>query len=197
MYWKNSNFQIKYFIAGKCHTADEAYRQLKQLLEDRDLVVKNSEAAQLRAQAKKARCNETINMEKSTEADILEAKADLAEMEVFAEQGKEALEQAKRECEYIRSLIDELQSYRKYAHLPDHEAFQLAQEEEWLEELKWRAENFLGSQGFIPHDHIAAMRMHPEWDKQIRPYVQHLIEASRRNEDILPYHPPPMLEKQD
>ena len=194
MYWQNSNFQLKHFIAGNCHTADEAYRVLKQQWEDRDLAVRNAEASQMRAEAKNMRCREKLTNKDSSEADQLEALADLKEMEVFEEQGKAVLDAAERERDYIQHLIDEVQPYRKYAHLPDHEAHQLAQEEEWMEELKWRAENFLGSQGFIPSDHLATMRMHPAWDEHLLPHVQTLVEMSKSGKNILTHHAPPMIE---
>lgn len=197
MYWQNSNFQIKHFIVGSCHTADEAYRKLKQQWEDRDLAVRNVEASQLRQQAKMARCQDVFDNPDSSEADILEAQADLAEMKVFEDQGRGVLEAAIRERDYIASLMEELQPYRKYAHLPDHEAFQLSQEEEWKEELKWRAENFLGSQGFIPHDHLATMRMHPAWDRELLPHVEGLIEANRHGHAFLTHHAPPLLENKE
>ena len=197
MYWRNSNFQLRNFIAGKCHTADEAYRELKQQFEDRDLAVRNAEASQLRAEAKIMRANEIIESETTSDADKLEAEADLVEFRVFEEQGKNVLEAAVRERDFIQSLIDEVQPHRKYAHLPDHEAFQLAQEEEWAEELKWRAENFLGSQGFIPHDHLAAMRLHPAWETKLLPYVEGLIESNKHGHTFLTHHAPPMLEHKD
>ena len=76
-----------------------------------------------------------------------------------------------------------------FGHIPDDEAAQACQEEEWKLELMWRAENFLGSQGMIPHDHLATMRMHPAW-KELSGHVQHLIELHREGKpfDALPDH---------
>lgn len=42
MHWRNSNFQITYFIAGACHTPDEAYRKLRLLQEERKLALEQT-----------------------------------------------------------------------------------------------------------------------------------------------------------
>jgi hypothetical protein len=46
------------------------------------------------------------------------------------------------------------------------------QEEEWLGELKQRAENFLLTAGTIPHDHFQTMRMHPQFKAELVPHIQ-------------------------
>lgn len=71
MHWRNSNFQIMAFIVSKCHTPDEAYRQLQQLREDRDVAIRNATASEKRAEAKTLRARYVIeNAESYTPADV-------------------------------------------------------------------------------------------------------------------------------
>jgi hypothetical protein len=67
--------------------------------------------------------------------------------------------------------MKELEPQRKYKHLTDQEAHEAMQREEWCHELMNRAENFLVSQGTIPHDHLEAMRNHPDFSTQILPHI--------------------------
>lgn len=189
MHWRNSNFGIRHFIANKCHTADEAYRVLCELYEDRDVAIKNAEAASLREKAKRTKA-ESILTSDAPEWEKMEAEAELIELDAFKKQGDDVLDAGIRERDYIQSLIAEIQPLRKYAHLPDHEAYQLAQEEEWKHELVWRAQNFLASQGNIPHDHLATMRLHPAWEDTLLPQIEHIIDLQKAGKGFLPMHTP-------
>ena len=197
MHWKNSNFGIKNFLANGCHTPDEAYRILRQLYEERDVAIRNAKAVDLRQQAKAKRAELVLDDEEATEIDKLEAQADLVEIEAFAPQSEAVLVDAKRERDYIQSLIDEIQEYRVYGHLSDPDAFQEAQEDEWEAELIWRAENFLASQGSIPHDHLSTMRLHPKWESIIGPAVQRLSEQVQDRSLSLGMHKTPLLLKSE
>ncbi len=42
MFWRNSSFQVAYFIVGKCHTIDEAYRVALELRHERDTSIKQA-----------------------------------------------------------------------------------------------------------------------------------------------------------
>ena len=64
MHWRNSNFQIKHFIAGKCHTPDEAYRMLLQQWEDRELAIRTANVSSLRAEATVAKARATLDESK-------------------------------------------------------------------------------------------------------------------------------------
>ena len=199
MHWKNSNFQIKHFIAGKCHTPDEAYRMLLQQHEDRDIAIRNNRAAVLRSEAKMAKARHVLQDEAAEEWERKEAEADIAEIEANLPQGEAVLDQAMKERDYIKSLMDEILPQCVYfGHLEDHEAAQACQQEEWKLELMWRAENFLGSQGMIPHDHLATMRMHPEW-AALSGHVQHLLELHQNGKpfDALPDHSSPVAALED
>ncbi len=96
------------------------------------------------------------------------------------------IEVAQEEAVFIRKLIAKIQPLRLYAHLPDREAHQAAQRDEWREELKRRAENMLLSQGCIPWDHMETMRCHPDWHTEIYPHLQRieLAIANRVNGGI-------------
>lgn len=78
------------------------------------------------------------------------------------------------EMTYIQSLIEEVKPLRKYADKTDIVAHELAQEEEWLLELKNRIENYLLTQGFIPHDEFKTMRMHPQFKEELLPYLKNV-----------------------
>jgi hypothetical protein len=64
-----------------------------------------------------------------------------------------------------------IQPYRQYAHLPDAEAHEACQREEWRLELEARAQNYLLTAGTIPADHFATMRQHPDFSSHIMPAI--------------------------
>jgi len=173
MYWTNSNFQTKAFIAGKCHTADEAYRILCQQLEDRERALREAGFAAKEAELAIEELEEDI----ANAEGIAKRKLELKLERVCSEDSSGVVEVAKIERDFIKSLITELEPLRKYKHLPDAEAHQAAQQEEWQLELCFRAENYLAASGTIPHDHLAAMRMHPEWSTKISPRLLEITEA--------------------
>lgn len=181
MHWRNSRFQVVHFLVGKCHTPDEAYRVLKELREERDMALKSVKAADLRAQAKLMRARNTISRSMD-EIAVLEARADVAELEATKENSQACIDEAQRELTFIDEMIERIQPHRVYKDLPDHEAFQLCQQEEWKQELLWRAENYICTGG-IPADHFATMRMHPEFEKVIAPRLQELVLAVQKGKD--------------
>ena len=131
MYWRNSSFQVLSFIIGKCHTSDEMHRKLLELREERDLAIKNAEASQLKDKAKRMRnkIEQDVAKETNDEPRLLEAQAELMEMDAFVAQGKSCFEEALRERDYIDTLLAKVEPHRKYAHLPLHEANQACQME--------------------------------------------------------------------
>lgn len=176
MHWRNSNFQIVYFLAGKCHTVDAAYKMLCELREERDVAIRGAMASNFRAEAKKKRAAITIT-ENKDEASVLEAKADLAEIDALSTQSQKVYEQGLRERDFIDSCIAKIQPLRKYKHLPDHEAHQACQQEEWKMELMHRAKTFLLTSGTIPQDHLSTMMCHPEFKSDIAPKIDMLIKS--------------------
>jgi hypothetical protein len=99
--------------------------------------------------------------------------------------------QALRERDFLRGLIQRLEPHRKFSQLPDHLAAQACQREEWAEELKFRAENFIASIGHIPADQLAAMRQHPDFETVIAPHVQALIAQAQSG--AMPLHAKPLV----
>lgn len=173
MHWRNSNFQIAYFIAGRCHSADEAYRQLMQLREERDVALKTASASVKRAQARMLRAHATLTDPCTDEATRLEAEADLDDIEATRQQAQDCYDQAVRERDFIDTLIEKVKPHRQYAHLPDHEAHQAAQADEWHAELLFRAQNYLATGG-LPPDQLATMRLHPAFESSIAPAIENL-----------------------
>jgi hypothetical protein len=163
----NHDFQIAYFIAGACQTPDAAYSILCDLKEDRSNAIKSYKAGQLREQAKILRAKRLIAS--GDEISRLEGEADIAEVEALSETSKANYNAAVAELATINKCIDAVQPYRKFAHLPDIEAHEAAQQEEWKLQLIHTAENYLITSGSIPADHFSTMRMHPEFASEIMP----------------------------
>lgn len=174
MHWRNSNFQIAYFIAGKCHSADEAYRQLMQLREERDVAIKTANAGIKRAQARLLRAQAVLDDAQADAAARLDAEADVDDIEATREQAQDCYDQAIRERDFIDTLLERVKPRRQYAHLPDHEAHQAAQMDEWHAELLFRAQNYIATQGAIPPEQLATMRLHPAFEASILPAIEQM-----------------------
>ena len=168
----NHDFQILHFLVGSCHTPDGAYSLLCDLREGRSDALKAVKASKLREQAKTIRAQRKISS--SDPAEQLEGQADLAEIQAHAETTANNIAAAEQELAFIQTCIDKLQSMRKYSHLPDSQAHEACQQEEWRLELLYRAENFLLTQGTIPHDHFATMRQHPAFLTDILPALEQI-----------------------
>lgn len=166
---RNHDFQIAHFLVGACHTADGAYSLLCDLREDRSDALKNIQASRLREEAKIIRAKR--KMSSSDKAERLEGEADLAEIEAFAETVAKGIAAAKAELAFIDECIARIQPHRQFSHLPDPEAHEACQREEWRLELEYRAVNFIVTAGTIPHDHFATMRQHPDFSSAILPTI--------------------------
>ena len=171
---QNHDFQIAYFLAGSCHTPDGAYALMCDLHEDRDNAIRMYEASKLREEAKIIRAKRLLAS--ADEAEQLEGKADMVEIEAMADTVKRNLDAAIAERATIKKCMDRLEPLRKYAHLSLPEAHQAAQQEEWKLELIQRAENYLITQGSIPTDHFATMRMHPDFKEAILPKISQMTD---------------------
>lgn len=182
---QNSDFQIAYFLAGSCHTADGAYALLCDLREDRVNALNQVKAAQLRKRAKQAKARAVLAKPDALEHEKLEAEADLAEIEGWEATERANILAAEAELATIEKCIARVQPLRKFGTLSDAEAHQAAQQEEWKLELIYRAENFLLTVGHIPTDHFSTMRQHPEFATAILPAVNKidgLIANGQRDE---------------
>lgn len=175
----NHDFQLAYFLAGSCHTPDGAYALLCDLRQDRKDAIALVRSSALRGQAKRLRAEAALD---STDpATRLEAEADLAEMDAHAETLAVNIAAAKAELGTINKIIERIQPHRKFGHLPDAEAHEAAQADEWRLELMRRAENYLLTGNGIPADHFGAMRMHPDFETTIAPHIGFVQTAIAQN----------------
>lgn len=186
---KNKDFQIAYFLAGSCHTPDGAYSLLCDLREDRAHALAMVESSQLRQQARRVRaeavcimtvCNSENNevfLSSENDAKRLDAEAELSELDACAELEEINRLAAVAELETIDKCMALVQLLRRYAHLPDPQAHEAAQMEEWRLELIHRAENYLLSGAGLPPDQLATMRMHPQFKTGIMPEITRIQAA--------------------
>lgn len=163
----NHDFQLVHFLAGRCHTPDAAYALMHDLKDDREAAINNYHVATLRNKTKRDR----FAQELVRESEAAERKADLLELDYAEKTGKVLFDAAQDELACINKIIAALEPMRKYKDLPDAEAFEKAQEEEWLYELLERVENMLFCTGSISPDHFATMRQHPEFVSTILPFI--------------------------
>jgi hypothetical protein len=198
---QNHDFQIAYFIAGSCQTADAAYSILCDLEEDRDNAIKAFKAFSLRDQAKIKRAEATLaelneqptgfnlSERQRKEAGIMEAQADIEESKAMAETTQRNYDAALAELEFIRKCKNALMPLRKYSHLSDAEAHEAAQHDEWKLQLIHTAENHLLSGHAIPPDHYSTMRMHPAFLTDIVPELDRLAnlvkDATAKNDPTM------------
>lgn len=167
----NSDFQLRHFIAGGCRTPDAAWNVLYEQMLDVRMKIEATKANLIRRKAV------WLDLEASkqnirTEQDRLRYEASMIEYNSMGGILELALAGAERELGTIQKLMDELEPQRKYKHLPFLEATEASQNDEWREEFKARIENYLVSQGSIPHDQLDAMRSHPEFTSHILPHMK-------------------------
>lgn len=189
---QNTKFQLRYFLAGSCTTPDGAYSLLYGQLNDMQTKLAHADA-QLKKRQSKLKAAEAKEVQAQfeldqfitaspkhlvlqAEADLLEAQADRLEVEADIPTWEMNLKAAKQELKDIEDLMAELKPMCKYADLDILEQSEAAQEGEWLGELKMRAENFLLTQGTIPHDHFHTMRMHPQFKEVLIPFIQDMSD---------------------
>jgi hypothetical protein len=169
---QNHDFQIVNFIVGSCHTADGAFGILHDLRQDRDAAIKTYMANKLRQQAKIIRAKRMLDSD--DEAVRLEGKADIEDIQATAEMSEANYLAALAELKTINRCIEIIQPMRKFAHLPDPEAHEAAQYDEWKLELIHRAENCLLTTGSVPTDQFQTMRMHPAFKSEILPEIEQI-----------------------
>jgi hypothetical protein len=106
----------------------------------------------------------------------MQALGDLAELTADINLVNLATARAEDEIAFIKKLMAEISPHRKYAHLPQSEAFQACQAEEWAAEHLKRAARFLICDGRIPENYLEAMTVHPWWASYILPRIGELIQ---------------------
>ena len=171
----NTDFGIAFFIAGSCHTPDGAYAQLLDLKEDRAMALSQVRAGKYRVASKIALYNHMIA--NGAEWEKLEAQAELIKLEDDKPFADKNIKAAEEELEFIDKCIEKIQPYRMFAHLPDNEAHQAMQREEWKREFIYRAENYYLTTGVIPPAEFESMRKHPDFHSEILPVMEDIKET--------------------
>ena len=170
---KNTNFQIVYFLIGSCSTPDGAYSLLCDLKEERQGALDAYEVTKLKNEAKKLRAEKLL---KGNEADVLDGKAELLELKQSEKTSKGLYESAKNELDFIDKCLAVIEPVRMFSNLPEIEAHEAAQFEEWKGELIRRAENSMLTTGGIPTDQFNTMRMHPAFKTEILPRINEMTQ---------------------
>jgi hypothetical protein len=177
----NSDFQLRYFMANNCHTADIAWCIMYEQKLDIHIKLESTKAKLLRRRAKFIEIER--DLESTDPVKQLNAEADLIEWQSGEGMLEMAILGAEQELATITSIMTELEPQRKYADLPILEAAQAAQREEWLLEFQRRTENYLLSVGTIPEDHLNAMRSHPDFESSLVPFITEVIHKIGVNKD--------------
>jgi hypothetical protein len=167
----NTDFQLVHFLLGDCKTPDGAWTLLYGQKIDMESKIATADAQRLRREAKIIEAEEIIADENSSKSKKMNAEADIIEANANVTTWNLNLEAAKMELSTIKNLMEKLEPLRKYKHLPLLEANEACQQEEWLLELKSRAENFLLCNGTIPPDEFRTMRCHPQFEKVLVPHI--------------------------
>jgi hypothetical protein len=181
----NSDFQLRYFMANNCHTADTAWCLMYEQRLDIMLKLESTRARMFRREAKKAEIEDILNDASASRSAKLNAQADLMEWQSGEGLLELAVAGAEQEIATIEQIMAELEPQRKYGHLPLLEASQAAQREEWCLEFKRRCENYLISIGTIPEDQLNAMRNHPDFEEEIIPHVRQISQRIQDAQDKL------------
>jgi hypothetical protein len=179
---RNHDFQLAHFLAGACHTADGAWSLLCDQRQDRRLALGMAKGQALRDEAKRMRAHNALQ---SGGPAALEAQADLAELEALAPVLAENIAAAEAELATIERMLVALQPLRRFAHLPDAQAHEAAQRDEWRAELLFRAENAVVTTGTVPPDLLATMRQHPDFSASLLPALRALTDELRQAPDAL------------
>jgi hypothetical protein len=167
----NSDFHLKYFLAGTCYTPDAAYFRL--LMEQEVLVEKieiNKQTHDYKFKIAQAKIDEA-----SKTSERLEAEQELKELEIRETMYQKTYEAALKELETLNNLIDQLKPQCKYIDMNSDDAWNATQREEWLYEIKARIENGLISTKNISVSDLEIARRHPDFKLEIAPFVDKLI----------------------
>ena len=183
----NSDFQLRYFMAGSCHTPDGAWMLMYAQKIAIEGNLRHAEAQRLRRDAKIAEAQSVISNFQLPEYSKMFAKAAIIEAEADRPIWELNFQAAKSELATIEKIMEELHPLRKFGHLPTLEANEAAQRDEWLGELIGRAENYLFSQGYIPADHFGTMRCHPDFEAKIAPRIHDIIENMQSSRHSMQY----------
>ena len=168
----NHDFQLRYFLAGSCHTPDAAWTLLYSQKIDMESKLKTAKA---QAIDRKIKALEAENLLASSDPIMrLQGEKIQAELEASQYIFDMNVEGAEKELETIVALMEELEPLCQYAHLPILERNEACWREEWALELIRRAENNLLAYVTIPPDQLETMRQHPDFKELIVPKILEL-----------------------
>ena len=166
----NHDFQILHFLVGSCFTTDGAYALLRDLEEHAISCLSQLKTEELKLKQFNLKIQRL--MDSDDEMDHLQAEI----LKIEHEEGKDTREKcingAIKELDFLQLCLERIEPHRKFAHLPDDEAHEATQRDEWKFELIHRAENCLLTTGAIATDHFSAMRMHPDFVTEILPAIE-------------------------
>lgn len=171
----NNNFQIAYFIAGSCFTPDAAYFALLNQRDERQRALDAESVSRLRREARQLQITALAASDQAV--DQITAQADQLELDLERATAEPLIRACEEELAFINLCIDRIQPLRKYSDLPDAEAAEACQREEIAREFQYRIENYLMSSGAIPHNELATMRQHPDFEQILLPHIQRVQTA--------------------
>ena len=184
---QNNNFQIAYFIAGSCFTADAAYFALLNQRDDRRRALQHQAVEARRSQAKLIQAKRDLHSD--DEVKQLQAQADIEEIENQSQDSELLAQSCREELAFIDLCIERITPLRQYAHLSDNDAAEACQREEFAREFQFRIENFMATSGSIPHNELAVMRQHPDFNNLLLPHIDHvtrLLQSPGGAQRLLP-----------
>lgn len=184
---QNNNFQIAYFIAGSCFTPDAAYFALMNQRDDRRRALQHQAVEAKRNQAKKLQAQKDILSD--DEIKQLQGQADLEELQNHSQDSEDLAQSCREELAFIDLCIERITPLRQYAHMSDNDAAEACQREEFAREFQFRIENFMATSGAIPHNELAVMRQHPDFDRVLLPHINHvsqLLQSPGGAQQLLP-----------
>jgi hypothetical protein len=150
---------------------------LKQEQDNLQLAVVCVEANQKRRAVRELELSDVMAGESPRAA--LVAQADLDELRAIGAQETRSYDVARKDLQFITELLARIEPFRRFSHLPDDEAFQACQSEEWRLKLIHRAENYLVSGGSIPAAELNTMRAHPAFVSSIGPAIASITHNLR------------------
>jgi hypothetical protein len=169
---QNNNFQIAYFIAGSCFTPDAAYFALLNQRDDRRRALQHHAVETRRSQAKKLQAQRLA--ESADPVEQLQGQADLEELQNQLQDSEDLAQSCREELAFIDLCIERITPLRQYSHMSDNDAAEACQREEFAREFQFRIENFLATSGSIPHNELAVMRQHPDFNNLLLPHIDHV-----------------------
>jgi hypothetical protein len=128
------------------------------------MAINTSLAEGKRAEAKVVGAKAVIdNKERETQVDILRAESYIMETKARRDVTQAALDEARRESDFIKSLMDLFRSRRLFSAHEDHVAFQLIQPIEWKYDIFWQMYSQMSIQnGQIGSELFALIKAHPD-----------------------------------